>query len=258
MFVNVIHFPAVKAGKDAEFREWFAWSNEQYAKHKGFIRRRLMLPRGGSNYAALVEHESYQTFMAMHTSATQAEAKKRVTPLLDGDPTPRFYEVVRASYTRKPWVVSGTRCSAATCDAIESVAIVAENKPRRSPESLALPCALARGVAGRKPCTAAPRLGRGRPHPGTHSRRPRRRGVASATSDPAVTSAWKSAAGFQRQPQRSTSSAHPRNRVAVGLSTPAEPDLQGFTSTCAVSARRRARPPTTRSRPCDPARSWFA
>ena len=94
MFINLIVFPAVKEGQDAAFREWFVWSNEQYAKHKGFIRRRLLKSRRGENYAAIVEHETYDTFMAMHTSSTQAEAKKRVTPLLDGDPTPRFYEVV--------------------------------------------------------------------------------------------------------------------------------------------------------------------
>lgn len=94
MFVNIILFPAVKEGKDEEFRQWFAWSNEQYARHKGFIRRRLLEPQRGGHYAAIVEHESYETFMAMHTSPTQAEAKKRVTPLLDGDPRPQFYEVV--------------------------------------------------------------------------------------------------------------------------------------------------------------------
>ena len=42
MFVNIIHFPPVKPGKDAEFREWFAWSNEKYTQYKGFIRRRLL------------------------------------------------------------------------------------------------------------------------------------------------------------------------------------------------------------------------
>ena len=36
MFVNIIHFPPVKPGKDAEFREWFAWSNELYAQHQGW------------------------------------------------------------------------------------------------------------------------------------------------------------------------------------------------------------------------------
>ncbi len=94
MFVNVVHFPSIREGKDAEFRQWFAWSNEEFAKHNGFIRRRLLKPRQGGNYAAIVEHESYETFMAMHTSPTQAEARKRVNPLFDGDPAPEFYDVV--------------------------------------------------------------------------------------------------------------------------------------------------------------------
>ncbi len=77
MFVNIIQFPAIKAGKDAEFREWFAWSNAEYTKHKGFISRKLVKPREGGHYVGIVEHESYETFMAMHTSPTQAEAAKR-------------------------------------------------------------------------------------------------------------------------------------------------------------------------------------
>ena len=94
MFVNIIHFPPIRAGQDAAFREWFAWSNREYARHAGFISRRLLKPRAGGNYAAIVEHESYDTFMAMHTSSTQAAAAERVQPLLDGSPTPEFYEVV--------------------------------------------------------------------------------------------------------------------------------------------------------------------
>ena len=94
MFVNIVHFPPIKAGKDAEFRAWFAWSNEQYARHKGFISRRLLKPREAGTYVGVVEHESYETFMAMHSSPTQAEAHKRVVPLFDGDPTPEFYEVI--------------------------------------------------------------------------------------------------------------------------------------------------------------------
>jgi heme-degrading monooxygenase HmoA len=94
MFINIINFPPVKAGKDGEFREWFAWSNKEYAKHRGFISRKLLRPRGGGNYVGIVEHESYETFMAMHTSPTQAEAGKRVQPLLDGSPSPAFLEVV--------------------------------------------------------------------------------------------------------------------------------------------------------------------
>ena len=94
MFVNIIHFPPIKEGKDAEFREWFKWSNKEYTKHKGFISRRLLQPREGGNYVGFVEHESYETFMAMHTSPTQAEAGKRVMLLFDGSPTPSFLEVV--------------------------------------------------------------------------------------------------------------------------------------------------------------------
>ncbi|HET7010192.1 MAG TPA: antibiotic biosynthesis monooxygenase [Anaerolineales bacterium] len=94
MLVNIIQFPPVQPGKDAEFRQWFVQSNQDYAKHKGFIRRKLLRPREGGNYVAIVEHESYATFMAMHTSPTQAALNQRVKPLLDGSPTPTFYEEV--------------------------------------------------------------------------------------------------------------------------------------------------------------------
>ncbi len=94
MFVNIVHFPPVKPGKDEEFRRWFAWSNEEFAKHKGFIQRLLLEPRAGGNYAAIVEHESFETFQAMHTSPSQAEASKRVQPLFDGEPKPEFYQVI--------------------------------------------------------------------------------------------------------------------------------------------------------------------
>jgi len=94
MFINIIHFPPIEPDKDAAFREWFARSNEEYAKHKGFISRRLLRPRKGGNYVGLVEHESYETFMAMHTSSTQAEANQRVKSLFDGGPTPDFLDVV--------------------------------------------------------------------------------------------------------------------------------------------------------------------
>ena len=93
MFINIMQFPPIQPGKEAEFLEWFAWSNEQYAQHKGFIRRRLLKPRKEGQYLALVEHESFETFMAMHTSPAHAEANQRVESLLNGDPTPEFYEV---------------------------------------------------------------------------------------------------------------------------------------------------------------------
>jgi heme-degrading monooxygenase HmoA len=94
MFVVFINFPPIKPGKDAEFEEWFAQSNREFAPFKGFVRRRLLKPREGGNYTALVEFESHEAFMAMHTSTAHDEAGTRVGPLLDGAPTPHFYEVV--------------------------------------------------------------------------------------------------------------------------------------------------------------------
>ncbi len=94
MFVVVISFPPIKEGKDAEFREWFAWTNREFARHKGLIGRRLLKPVEGGTYAAIVEHESREAFMAMHNSPAHTEARKRVAALLDGNPTPRFYEVI--------------------------------------------------------------------------------------------------------------------------------------------------------------------
>lgn len=94
MVVNIVRFPPLRPGEEDAFRAWFAWSNAAYATHPGVVRRRLLRPRDGGPYVAIVEHESYETFMAMHTSPTQAEARRRVGLLLDGDPAPEFYEVV--------------------------------------------------------------------------------------------------------------------------------------------------------------------
>jgi len=94
MFVVVISFPPIKAGKDAEFREWFASSNEQFSTFKGFIRRRLLKPLKGGNYAAIVEFENKEAFDAMHASPAHDKAGEAVRPLFDGLPTPSFYEAL--------------------------------------------------------------------------------------------------------------------------------------------------------------------
>jgi heme-degrading monooxygenase HmoA len=70
MFVVFMRFPPVKAGMGGEFREWFAWSTKEYARHKGFLKRTLLRVHGGANYAAIMEHESFETFEAMHNSLT--------------------------------------------------------------------------------------------------------------------------------------------------------------------------------------------
>ena len=94
MVVNFVFFPPIKDGKDAEFREWFAWSNEGLKKSEGFISRKLLKPIEGGNYTSVIEFQSHETFMAMHSSPFHEEISKRVMPLFDGSPVPHFYEVI--------------------------------------------------------------------------------------------------------------------------------------------------------------------
>ena len=94
MFIVIVNFPPIQPGKDAEFREWFAQTNEEFGKHDGFISRRLLKPINGGNYAAVVEHESHETFMKMHGTPAHAKASERVAPFLDGSRTRQFYDVI--------------------------------------------------------------------------------------------------------------------------------------------------------------------
>jgi quercetin dioxygenase-like cupin family protein/heme-degrading monooxygenase HmoA len=99
-FVNLIRFPPLKKEKDKEFREWFRHSSELFAKHPGFISRTLLKSTEGTGrYAAVVEHESKETFMAMHLSDDREALFKKVETLIDGMPEPNFYEVA-ASYRK--------------------------------------------------------------------------------------------------------------------------------------------------------------
>jgi quercetin dioxygenase-like cupin family protein/heme-degrading monooxygenase HmoA len=94
-FVNLINFPPLKPEKDGEFREWFRHSSELFAKHQGFISRTLLKSTvGATRYAAVVEHESKETFMAMHLSDERQMLFKKIETLIDGMPEPNFYDVV--------------------------------------------------------------------------------------------------------------------------------------------------------------------
>jgi len=97
MFVIIINFPPIQEGKDVEFREWFAMTNNMFAKFNGFIARRLLKPVKGGNYAAVVEFENQDTFLTLQKSTDHAEAGKRVFPLLVGSPSPQSYEVIIGS-----------------------------------------------------------------------------------------------------------------------------------------------------------------
>jgi len=94
MFVVIVNFPPVREGKDEEFREWFAWTNKEFANCKGFIGRRLLKSTKDGSYAAIMEHESQETFVAMGKTPAHAEAGRRAALLLDGQPTVHFYEAI--------------------------------------------------------------------------------------------------------------------------------------------------------------------
>jgi heme-degrading monooxygenase HmoA len=94
MFVVIISFPPTKAGKDTEFQKWFASSSQVFSNFKGFVSRKLLKPLEGGNYTAIVEFEDQAAFQAMHSSSIHDKAGEQVKPLLDGKPTPKFYEVI--------------------------------------------------------------------------------------------------------------------------------------------------------------------
>jgi len=95
IFVNLVDFAPLKPGKEEAFREWFRRSSEVFARHKGFISRTLLGPiEGGTRYAAIVEHESKETFMDMHLSDDRQELFRQAEPLMLGESKPHFYELL--------------------------------------------------------------------------------------------------------------------------------------------------------------------
>ena len=79
MYIAIARFPAVPAERDKDFRDWFAWSNDQLRGMVGLRGRRLLRASDGS-YIALVEHESAGAFAAMR----QAEAVSMIDRGLGG------------------------------------------------------------------------------------------------------------------------------------------------------------------------------
>lgn len=94
MFIVIITFPAIKEGKDADFKNWFASSGKTFSGYPGFISRKLLQPVDGGNYAAIVEFKDQAAFKAMHGSPAHDIAGEQVMPLFEGKPTPTFYQVV--------------------------------------------------------------------------------------------------------------------------------------------------------------------
>ncbi len=66
-----------------------------------WIRNSKYLFWGKKNYAAIVEHESEKTFIAMHLIDERQKAWEKVETLLDGELEQNFYEVVITSGKKK-------------------------------------------------------------------------------------------------------------------------------------------------------------
>jgi len=94
MLVNIVFFPPIKPGKEEEFKQWFVWSNEEFIKQEGFVRRKLLVPRGGGNYVSVVEFTNAEALQAIQKSPIHAEAQQKVLPLLDGELKLQMYETV--------------------------------------------------------------------------------------------------------------------------------------------------------------------
>jgi heme-degrading monooxygenase HmoA len=93
IFVAIARFPEVPTEREGEFRAWFAWSNDQLGDIDGLQARRLLRATDGS-YTALVEHESAETFAAMHTTRVASQVHARLAELLLDEPAATMYEVV--------------------------------------------------------------------------------------------------------------------------------------------------------------------
>jgi len=103
MHIAIARFPMVPAARDREFLEWFAWSNEQLRDTAGLKARRLLRAPDGS-YTALVEHESAESFAAMHTAEPVAKINERLRQIVQDGPHATKYEVV------VDFATSGTCC----------------------------------------------------------------------------------------------------------------------------------------------------
>jgi heme-degrading monooxygenase HmoA len=93
MFVAIARFPEVPTEREAEFRAWFAWSNDQLRDIDGLESRRLLRATDGS-YTALVEHNSAETFAAMNTSEAASQVHAKLGELLLDEPAATTHEVV--------------------------------------------------------------------------------------------------------------------------------------------------------------------
>ena len=93
MHIAIARFPAVPAGRDQDFRDWFASSNDQLREMAGLKGRRLLQAADGS-YVALMEHESLNSFAATRTATAVSMIHSGLGQILNDRQQAMGYEVV--------------------------------------------------------------------------------------------------------------------------------------------------------------------
>ena len=93
MHIAIARFPAVPAEHDKDFRDWFAWSNDELRGMAGLRGRRLLRSPDGS-YTALLEHDSAAAFAAMLKAEAVSMIHRGLGPILNDRRQAMSYDVL--------------------------------------------------------------------------------------------------------------------------------------------------------------------
>ncbi|RNJ76285.1 MAG: antibiotic biosynthesis monooxygenase [Nitrosopumilus sp. H8] len=92
MFVMIADI-TLKEGAEDGFKAWLSESNKALSKFPGFVSRRfLKSPDGGCKI--IVEHQSKETFAAMHQSPEHAKLHPTGRSFMSSDPSRQTFTVV--------------------------------------------------------------------------------------------------------------------------------------------------------------------
>lgn len=116
MFIATIRFPAVPEGRIQPFLDWFTWSNDILRTTPGLRQRRLL--RGTDDtFAAIVEHDSAETFSQMHHTEEASRVQAQLATILDERPQAITFEVAAELVTdNHHCCAAGDQARAATLD----------------------------------------------------------------------------------------------------------------------------------------------
>ena len=116
IFVAIARFPDIPTEREEEFREWFAWSNDQLREIDGLKGRRLLRSPDGT-YTALVEHKSAETFAAMHSTEVASKVHARLGRVIIDEPRaiPLGLRMARAARHVSVDPAGGCRSSGTAC-----------------------------------------------------------------------------------------------------------------------------------------------